>query len=155
MHRAPTGRSRHVDRALMTRRARTGCRSCSVCRAFNVYTYRVRRASSVCGRSTLALYVARSGHLGTKTTPARGPRPPRAGPGRAGHEQGATHHVAAHAVRPVLAGPAARLNAAPALGGAPLPGTPACPEHVRGAQQVLVAVSVRGKPRGKKGVSAA
>lgn len=62
---------------------------------------------------------------------------------------GCTHHIAARAVGPILAGPAASLNAAPALGRAPFPRTPACPEHVRGAQQVLIAVSVMGKARGQ------
>ena len=67
----------------------------------------------------------------------------------AGNEGDRTHHIAARAVRSVLAGPAASLNAAPALGCAPFPRTPACPEHVWGAQQMLIAVSVGGKPRGE------
>lgn len=67
----------------------------------------------------------------------------------AGNAKVRTHHITACAVRSILAGPAASLNAAPTLGCAPFPGTPACPEHVRGTQQVFVAVSVMGKPRGK------
>ena len=64
--------------------------------------------------------------------------------------RGTTHHIAAGTVRPVLAGSAASLNAAPALRGAPFPGTPAGPEHVGGAQQMLIAVSVMREARGKR-----
>lgn len=62
----------------------------------------------------------------------------------------ATHHTTARTVRTILAGSAASLNAASTLCCAPFPGTPACPEHVWGAQQMLIAVSVMRKPRGKK-----
>ena len=60
-----------------------------------------------------------------------------------------THHTTARTVRTILAGSAASLNVASTLRWAPFPGTPACPEHVWGAQQMLIAVSVMRKPRGK------
>lgn len=62
-----------------------------------------------------------------------------------------TYHITSCAVRPILTGPTTGLNATPALGRAPLPRSPACPEHVRWAEQMFIAVSVRRKPRGKGG----
>ena len=66
-----------------------------------------------------------------------------------------THHITACTVRTILAGSAASLNATPTLGRAPFPGSPSCPEHVWRTQQVLIAVSVTGKPRGKQPFSGA
>lgn len=62
-----------------------------------------------------------------------------------------TYHITSCTVRPILTGPTTGLNATPALGRAPLPRSPACPEHVRWAEQMFIAVSVRRKPRGKGG----
>lgn len=96
----------------------------------------------------LAVYLVCSAYTGRKTSSVCSLCSPRSRL-RAGDEEGSTHHIAASAVGPILASPAASLNAAPALGCAPLPRTPARPEHVRGAQQMLIAVSVKEKPRGK------
>ena len=67
----------------------------------------------------------------------------------AGNGDDSTHHITACTVRPILAGPAANLNTTPTLGCALFPRTPACPEHMWGAQQMLIAVSVMRKPGGK------
>lgn len=53
-----------------------------------------------------------------------------------------THHTAASTVRPILTGSVSSLNATPALGWCTLPRTPACPEHMEGAQQTLPAVPI-------------
>jgi hypothetical protein len=65
-------------------------------------------------------------------------------------EEKPTHHTAACTVRPILTSPAASLNATPTLGCAAFPRPPSCPEHVWWAEQVLIAISVMRKPRGKK-----
>lgn len=65
-----------------------------------------------------------------------------------GSEAG-TYHVTSCTVGPVFTGPPTGLNATPALCRAPLPRSPACPEDVRWAEQMFIAVSVRRKPRGK------
>jgi hypothetical protein len=64
----------------------------------------------------------------------------------------ATYHIASCTVRPIFTGPPAGLNATPALGCAPFPRSPACPEHVWWAEQMFIAVSVIRKPRGKEAV---
>lgn len=95
----------------------------------------------------LALYLACSANSGRKTSGVCSLRSPRSR--LRGGDEDSTHHVAAGTVGSILTSPAASLDATPALGCAPLPRTPARPEHVRGAQQVLIAVSVKEKPRGK------
>lgn len=65
-----------------------------------------------------------------------------------GSEAG-TYHITSCTVGPIFTGPTAGLNATPALGRAPLPRSPACPEHVWWAEQMFIAVSVRRKSKGK------
>lgn len=64
-----------------------------------------------------------------------------------------TYHAAARAVGTVFTCPTPRLDPSSALSRAALPRTPACPKHVRGAQQMLVAVPVRrGRQGGKESI---
>lgn len=59
-----------------------------------------------------------------------------------------TYHTAARTVRTIFTCPTPRLDSSSALSSAALPWTPSCPKHMRGAQQMLIAVPMR---RGKQG----
>lgn len=59
----------------------------------------------------------------------------------------AAYHAAARTVRTIFTGPAPCLDPSSTLSRAALPWPPACPKHVRGAQQMLVAVPARREIR--------
>lgn len=54
-----------------------------------------------------------------------------------------TYHAAARTVRTIFTCPAPCLDPSSTLSSAALPRPPACPKHMRGVQQVLIAVPVR------------
>lgn len=60
------------------------------------------------------------------------------------------HHTAARTVRTIFTRPASCLDPSSTLSRAALPRPPACPEHMRGAQQMLIAVPVRREIRGQR-----
>lgn len=57
------------------------------------------------------------------------------------------YHAAARTVRAIFTSPAPCLDPSSTLSRAALPWPPACPKHMRGAQQMLIAVPVRREIR--------